>query len=256
MGTALAADPGEVLRPYLKWAGGKRQLWPEIQKHIPQKIHSYHEPFAGAGAVFFALRPPRAVINDTNTQLMASYRVIKEEVEELIALLKEHAALNSSAHYYRIRNLDRDEARFNQLSAAEKAARLIFLNRTCFNGLYRVNARGFFNVPPGRYKNPAICEEDLLRRISRYLNASHITMLNTDFEAAVASAKASSFVYFDPPYHSPGKTNFTAYQAGGFGEAEQERLAEFDGFRLYAYLQIGCVGDFYFIAASLYEQGR
>jgi DNA adenine methylase len=125
-----------------------------------------------------------------------------------------------------MRNLDRDNAAFERLSDIEKAARLIFLNKTCFNGLYRVNSKGLFNVPFGRYKNPAICEEALLRGISTYLNAHEITILNSDFEMAVAGAGEDSFVYFDPPYHKLGKTNFTAYQAEGFGEGEQRRLRD------------------------------
>jgi DNA adenine methylase len=115
-------------------------------------------------------------------------------------------------------------ANFNTLSNIEKAARLIFLNKTCFNGLYRVNSQGFFNVPYGKYKNPAICEEIILRQISTYLNSSKIKIINSDFEQAVSPAGKKSFIYFDPPYHSPDKTNFTGYQANGFNEDEQERL--------------------------------
>jgi DNA adenine methylase len=114
--------------------------------------------------------------------------------------------------------------KFNTLTNAEKAARLIFLNKTCYNGLYRVNSQGFFNVPYGKYKNPAICEETTLRQISNYFNSNEIDIINSDFEQAVSGADKSSFIYFDPPYHSPGKTNFTGYQANGFNEDEQKRL--------------------------------
>jgi DNA adenine methylase len=216
------------IKPYLKWAGGKRQILPEIKKRLPADIDSrlYYEPFVGAGAVFFDLLPKKAVINDFNTQLIVTYRAIKNNVEDLVQLLKEHQRKNAGDYYYQKRNLDRDGASFDRLTETEKAARFIFLNKTCYNGLYRVNSRGLFNVPYGRYKNPLICEEPLLRRISAYLNSNgiSITITNEDFEKAVSGADGNSFVYFDPPYHSPKGTGFTGYQADGFGEREQERL--------------------------------
>ncbi|MDR2374917.1 MAG: DNA adenine methylase [Treponema sp.] len=220
------AKPDRLIKPYLKWAGGKRQLLPEVKKCLPAGIqrYTYYEPFIGAGAVFFELLPAKAVINDCNSQLMLTYTAVKENVEELIVLLKQHQDKNSREYFYKIRNLDRDSRKFDALGSTEKAARLIFLNKTCFNGLYRVNSHGFFNVPYGRYTNPVICEETLLRQISRYLNEHEISILNSDFEDAVMTAGEDSFVYFDPPYHSPGKTGFTYYHADGFTEREQERL--------------------------------
>jgi DNA adenine methylase len=214
------------IKPYLKWAGGKRQLLSEIKKHLPKNIqnYTYYEPFIGAGAVFFELQPKKAIINDFNAQLILTYTAIKENVGELIALLKKHKDKNDEEYFYEIRNLDRNTIKFNKLTKVEKAARLIFLNKTCFNGLYRVNSQGLFNVPYGKYKNPAICEEIVLRQISKYLNTYEIDILNGDFEQAVTTAGENSFVYFDPPYHSPDKTNFTGYQADGFDEQEQERL--------------------------------
>ncbi|MDR2135396.1 MAG: Dam family site-specific DNA-(adenine-N6)-methyltransferase, partial [Treponema sp.] len=208
--------------------GGKRQLLPEIKKHLPGDIQSraYYEPFIGAGAVFFDLRPGKAVISDANAQLMLTYEVIRENVEDLIALLKLHQDKNCEEYFYKIRNLDRDAGEFAALGRAEKAARLIFLNKTCFNGLYRVNSQGFFNVPYGKHNNPLICEEAALRQISRYLNEHEIGISSGDFENAVMTAGGSSFVYFDPPYHSPGSTGFTGYRADGFGEKEQERLRD------------------------------
>jgi DNA adenine methylase len=215
-----------LVKPFLKWAGGKRQLLSEIKKYVPKGINSYtyYEPFIGAGAVLFDLQPKKAVINDFNTQLILTYNVIKENVEELIILLKNYKNMNDKEYFYEIRSLDRDSVKFNKLTNIEKAARLIFLNKTCFNGLYRVNSQGLFNVPYGRYKNPAICEELVLRQISNYLNTNEIKIVNIDFEQAVSDADKNSFIYFDPPYHSPDKTNFTGYQADGFGEEEQERL--------------------------------
>ncbi|MDR1904117.1 MAG: DNA adenine methylase [Treponema sp.] len=215
-----------LIKPYLKWAGGKRQLLSEIKKYLPKNIQNYiyYEPFIGAGAVFFELQPKKAVINDFNTQLISTYIAIKENVEELIGLLKKYKDKNDEKYFYEIRNLDRNTEKFNQLTNTEKAARLIFLNKTCFNGLYRVNSQGLFNVPYGKYKNPAICDEIVLRQISNYLNVHKIDILNNDFEYAVMTADKNSFIYFDPPYHSSDKTNFTGYQADGFNEEEQERL--------------------------------
>jgi DNA adenine methylase len=215
-----------LIKPYLKWAGGKRQLLSGIKNCLPRDIqnYTYYEPFIGAGAVFFDLQPKRAVINDFNTQLILTYTVIKENVEELIKLLKQHKEKNNEEYFYKIRNLDRNNREFDNLTGVEKAARLIFLNKTCFNGLYRVNSQGLFNVPYGNYKNPAICEETVLRRISSYFNTCEINILNNDFEYAVMTAGENSFIYFDPPYHSPDKTSFTCYQADGFPEGEQERL--------------------------------
>jgi DNA adenine methylase len=215
-----------LIKPYLKWAGGKRQLLSEIKKYLPNNVqnYTYYEPFIGAGAVFFELQPQKAIINDFNTQLILTYTVIKENVEELIKLLKKHKNRNDEEYFYEIRSLDRNAIKFDELTNVEKAARLIFLNKTCFNGLYRVNSQGLFNVPYGKYKNPAICEEIVLRQISKYLNAHEIDILNGDFEQAVKTADKNSFIYFDPPYHSPDKTTFTGYQADGFDEEEQARL--------------------------------
>jgi len=217
-----------LIKPFLKWAGGKRQLLAEIKKYLPSDInkYTYFEPFLGAGAVFFDLQQKKAVINDFNEQLIITYNAVKENIDELIVLLKKYQKKNDEDNFYKIRNIDRDQEKFFKLSNVEKAARLIFLNKTCFNGLYRVNSQGFFNVPYGKYKNPAICEEIVLRQISDYLNSNKIEILNCDFENAVAKAGKKSFVYFDPPYHSPDKTNFTSYQAGRFDENEQERLRD------------------------------
>jgi DNA adenine methylase len=219
-------DP--LIKPYLKWAGGKRQLLPEIKNHLPKNINDYiyYEPFVGAGALFFELQPGTAVINDFNTQLILTYTAIKENVEELINVLQKYKSKHDAEYFYEIRNLDRDAAKFNTLTNIEKAARLIYLNKTCYNGLYRVNSQGLFNVPYGKYKNPKIVTETVLRQISNYLNTSKITILNDDFENAVKDAGENAFVYFDPPYHSQGKTNFTEYQADGFDETEQQRLRD------------------------------
>jgi len=220
------AKNNPLIKPYLKWAGGKRQLLAEIKKYLPKNLnnYTYYEPFVGAGAVFFELQPKKAVINDSNEQLILTYNVIRKNVEDLIFLLQKYQKKNNDEYFYEIRNLDRNRSNFNKLTDTEKAARLIFLNKTCFNGLYRVNSQGLFNVPYGRYKNPIICEDIVLRQISSYLNSNEISILNNDFEHAVLIANKKSFIYFDPPYHSPDKTNFTGYHANGFDEGEQERL--------------------------------
>ena len=217
-----------MLKPFVKWAGGKRQLLGEIRKYLPANIkdYTYYEPFVGAGALLFDLQPKRAIINDSNAELIMCYKAIKENVDALITLLKTHEKLNCKEYYYEQRNIRNNFALCSSEPSIEKAARLIYLNKTCYNGLYRVNSKGFFNVPFGRYKNPAICEETLLHQISEYFNSSDITILNEDFEQTVSKAGENSFIYFDPPYHSPEKANFTSYQAGGFNEKEQLRLRD------------------------------
>jgi DNA adenine methylase len=221
-------DP--LVKPYLKWAGGKRQLLPEIRKCIPKNLGNllYYEPFVGAGALFFDRQPKRAVINDNNLQLVLTYEVIRDQVDALVGALNAHREQNGEEHYYKVREQDRNRAAFDAFSAVQKAARLIYLNKTCYNGLYRVNSQGLFNVPYGRYANPAICDESVLRAINKYFchENTEIEILNGDFEVAVRNAGRGSFVYFDPPYHSPDNTNFTGYQAGGFGENEQRRLRD------------------------------
>ncbi|MDR1509261.1 MAG: DNA adenine methylase [Synergistaceae bacterium] len=222
------SDP--LVKPYLKWAGGKRQLLPEIKKRLPENLGNfrYFEPFVGAGALFLERQPRRALINDNNEQLVLTYEVVRDHIDELIAALNVHKANNSEEYYYQIREQDRNGEAFAGLSAVQKAARLIYLNKTCYNGLYRVNSQGLFNVPYGRYIHPAICDEPVLRAIHGYFNYENveIEILNDDFEIAVETAGHGSFIYFDPPYHSPDNTNFTGYQAGGFGENEQRRLRD------------------------------
>jgi DNA adenine methylase len=215
-----------LVKPYMKWAGGKRQLLPEIRRHMPDNVsrYTYYEPFIGAGAVFFNLQPHNAVINDCNEQLILTYRTIRDNVDDLIRALRIHAGQNSEEYYYAVRAQDRDADAFRVSSNVEKAARMIYLNKTCYNGLYRVNAQGLFNVPYGKYARPAICEESVLRAIHRYFYDNNIQILNGDFAHAVQTAARNAFVYFDPPYHSTGNTGFTGYQTAGFHEGEQIRL--------------------------------
>lgn len=212
-----------LVAPVVKWAGGKRQLLSDISKHLPKNFSTYYEPFLGGGAVLFHLQPGRAVVNDINEELINMYLVIRDNVEELIDSLKKHK--NEKEYYYMIRELDRDKEKYNQLSSIEKASRIIYLNKTCYNGLFRVNSQGQFNVPFGRYKNPDIVNETTLRAVSNYLNKAKITFKCTDFEEAVKGIKKGAFVYFDPPYDPVSDTSsFTGYDINGFDKKEQERL--------------------------------
>lgn len=212
----------KLIAPFLKWVGGKRQLMPAIKELIPKNYNNYYEPFIGGGAVLFDLQPKKAVINDFNKELINVYKTIKENPEKLISDLKTHK--NKSDYFYDIRALDREE-NFKNLSTIKKASRVIYLNKTCYNGLYRVNNSGEFNSPFGRYKNPNIVNEITIKAVSKYLNTNDITILNVDFEKALKGIKKGSFVYFDPPYHPVStSSNFTGYVQGGFDMYEQVRL--------------------------------
>lgn len=214
----------QFVQPFLKWAGGKRQLLSAIARYLPDKFNTYYEPFLGAGAVLFYLRPKRAVVNDINAELMNTYMAVRDDIENLLADLKKHK--NEKEYYYRLRDLDRT-ADFRRLTPTQRASRIIYLNRTCYNGLFRVNRQGYFNVPFGRYKNPQIVNEPVLRAVHHYFNTADVQLLNTDFEQAVASARAGDFVYFDPPYDPVSETaRFTGYSHDGFDKKEQERLRD------------------------------
>jgi DNA adenine methylase len=212
----------ELLQPFLKWAGGKRQLVPVIRQYIPSRFKIYFEPFVGAGAVLFDLQPVTSLINDANTELINCYRVIKESPDELIELARQHQ--NREDYYYRVRSLDRDPT-FKNLSPVERASRIIFLNKTCYNGLFRVNSQGQFNVPFGKYSNPVIVDEIVIRAVSHYLNSNQVQISNDDFESALSSAGRNDFVYLDPPYDPLSDTSsFTGYNLNSFGREEQLRL--------------------------------
>lgn len=214
------------IQPFLKWAGGKRQLLPAIKNFIPYKYTTYYEPFVGAGAVFFSIQPTKAVINDTNRELINCYRTIKEYPEKLLEICQQHKKRHSKEHYYKLRAQDRRN-NFKLISSIERAARIIYLNKTCFNGLFRVNSRGQFNVPYGKYSNPCIADPSVIRAVSAYLNDASVKIIEGDFERAVARARKGAFIYFDPPYHPISDTSsFTGYSINGFGEAEQTRLRD------------------------------
>lgn len=215
----------KLVMPVVKWVGGKRQLIDEIKSRIPKTFKTYYEPFFGGGAVLFALQPKKAVINDLNDSLIKTYKVIKDNSDELIASLSLHE--NTSDYFYEIRNEDLYPETFNLKSDVEVASRLIYLNKTCFNGLFRVNSSGHFNTPFGNYKNPNIVNEPVIRAVSKYFNDNEITILNGDFAIACQEAQKGDFVYLDPPYDPVSDTaSFTGYNAGGFGREEQIRLRD------------------------------
>lgn len=211
-----------MVKPFLKWIGGKRQLLPELKKYIPEKFQIYYEPFVGAGALFFHLQPKRAVVNDYNKELINCYHAIRDKVTEVIEYLDTFE--NNEETYYKIRNMDRLD-NWHNYPDAFKAARTIYLNRTCFNGLYRVNSQGYFNVPYGKHKNPFIPEKDTLIDVSNYLKTNNIEIHNVDFADVVSSATKYDFIYFDPPYDPVSDTsNFTSYTSNGFAKQDQIRL--------------------------------
>lgn len=216
----------KLISPFVKWVGGKRQLLKEIEQELPKGLGrlKFYEPFVGGGAVFFHLQPNNAWINDANTELVNAYEVVKNDVDGLIESLKAHR--NEADYFYEIRALDREE-KFSKLSKIERASRLIFLNKTCFNGLYRVNNSGEFNSPFGRYENPNIVNEPILRAVSNFFNANKVEISNLDYADTLKKVGANSFVYFDPPYHPiSDSSNFTGYVAGGWGVNDQERLKD------------------------------
>lgn len=214
-------------KPFVKWAGGKRQILNDLKRFMPLEYNCYYEPFVGGGALLFDLAPTRAVINDLNNELMNVYTVLKDEVKynKMCKLLNKYETNNSEEFYYEIRNKDRNSKNFNKLSDYSRAARTIYLNKTCFNGLYRVNSKNEFNVPYNKKDKVNTYDGENLLTIHMYLNMNDIKILNTDFEEAVSSASAGDFVYFDPPYDSENPI-FTSYTQEGFGKEEQLRLSE------------------------------
>ncbi len=214
-------------RPFLKWAGGKQQLLAQYEPHFPAHFSRYFEAFIGGGAVFFHLwntgRLPASVyLFDNNQELINVYAVVRDRPADLIAALSVHRERHCKAYYYQVRDGERQGV---ALSDVDRAARTIYLNKTCYNGLYRVNRRGQFNVPMGSYKAPKIFEEDLLRAASVALQ--DVALEVKDFRSVVALAQAGDFFYFDPPYDPVSKTaSFTSYTAGSFRDQDQRDLAD------------------------------
>jgi DNA adenine methylase len=207
-----AAEPG----PFLKWAGGKGQVLAQLAPHFPARFNRYFEPFVGSGAVFFFLRRTRrrfpATLTDSNLDLVNAYAAVRDSVSELVPLLEAHQRRHSKSYYYRVR----DEARLEHLTPVERAARLIYLNKTCYNGLYRVNRKGKFNVPVGSYERPALFRRGNLEAASGALAGT--ALRHADFSSVLESARRGDFVYFDPPYYTTG-LGFTGYAVAASGQA-------------------------------------
>ena len=221
-GTVISTLVEARPKPVLKWAGGKWRLCPLFAERglLPPKFNTYHEPFVGGAALFFYLLPSRAVLLDTNEELVNLYRQIRTDVDALLSLLREMKKAHSEEFYYKTR-----AAAGETLTPLERAARTVYLNKTCYNGLYRVNSKGRFNVPFGRYTNPTIVDEENLRRAAKALSTADV--VHADFESVLDRAQAGDFVYFDPPYDPLSVTSsFTGYTKNAFGRADQKRLAE------------------------------
>jgi DNA adenine methylase len=242
---ANRADPDSRVRPFLKWAGGKRQLLPQIRRFYPEKFGAYYEPFVGSGSVFLdlynrgLLAGRKAVLVDSNADLVGCYVMVRDHVEALISQLSKLARdyrRNSEAHYYTVRDEQFNPERrriFNRdgpvsaLYTPALAAKLIYLNRTGFNGLFRLNSQGQFNVPVGRYANPQICDRENLLRVSAALTETGTDIRQAPFEAILDVAQPGDFVYFDPPYAPLSRTAlFTSYTADGFSLTDQRRLQQ------------------------------
>jgi len=214
-------------RPFVKWAGGKRQLIPVLNQHIPKNFGSFFEPFLGGGAMLFHLLlnypKHKFIVSDLNSDLVLSYITIRDRADELISSLKNHAknySKNSYSYYYSVRDSE-------PKGQMEKTSRLIFLNRTCFNGLYRVNSKGKFNVPLGRYSNPNIVNEENILAVSDILQSKKVSIKCQDFGAVLDNAKKDDFVYFDPPYQPISQTaNFTSYTNRDFTTNDLKRLSK------------------------------
>ncbi len=214
-------------KPFVKWAGGKRQLIPILNSNLPKTMGTYYEPFLGGGALLFHIVKERegqkCKVSDLNSDLVLSYTTIRDQTDSLIESLKNHARnyqKSSKSYYYTIREN-------NPKDAVEKTSRLIFLNRTCFNGLYRVNSKGKFNVPLGKYTNPNIVNEENIRSVSKALQSRKISIKCRDFEAVLDDVKKNDLVYFDPPYQPVSSTaNFTSYTNKSFTNEDLKRLAK------------------------------
>ena len=212
-----------LLKPILKWVGGKRQLLAEIAPLIPNNPSLYVEPFVGGAAVLLDKQPEHARINDFNEELINVYLAVRDDVDKLLELLRQHEEDNSRNHYYKIRALDREPS-FNELSNTERAARIIYLNKTCYNGLFSVKSLGQLNVPYGRYSHPNIVNEPGIRALSYYLQKD-IDINCGDFATVLENLPENAFVYLDPPYMPLSATSaFTGYTQGGFDYDEQVRL--------------------------------
>ena len=219
----------KIPRPFVKWAGSKSRILPYLKKHIPNRFERYFEPFLGGGAFFFYLSKVysqkfNAILSDLNEELINSFLVVRNHISELVSLLRIHQDRydrNPEQYYYHVRNKEIPS------DSVERAARTIFLNKTCYNGLYRVNKQGKFNVPFGTYKNPKICDEQNLKAVNSLLNNMNIDLQVADYQIVLQKTNELDFIYLDPPYFPSTKTqNFTSYTPEGFSPIDQEILAD------------------------------
>lgn len=216
------------IKPFVKWAGGKTQVLDKLKELLPSKFETYYEPFIGGGALFFNIAPSSAVIADSNSELIAAFKCFQKDNEYsmLIDELLKHQSNHNEEYYYSVRDMDRTPE-YGDLPIHVKAARMIYLNKACFNGLYRVNSKGYFNVPSGKYKTVNAYDKELFDNLHEYLSNNKLKILNDDFEKVVRTAKQNDFVYFDPPYDTfDEQKNFTTYTKNTFGKEEQARLAK------------------------------
>ena len=215
----------KLVAPVLKWVGGKRQLLETLKPLLPKRVTTYCEPFVGGGALLFNMQPKTAYINDINKDLILVYEVIKNDVEALITALE--GFKNESNYFYTVRDWDRDSTKYSLLSDVEKAARVLYLNKTCYNGLFRVNNAGEFNSPFGNYRNPNIVNAPTLRAVSSYFNSATVHLTSSDYTETLSVLPKNTFVYLDPPYDPISDTaNFTGYSRGGFSREDQIKLRE------------------------------
>lgn len=217
-----------IIHPFVKWAGGKTQLISKLIEYMPQDYDMYFEPFVGGGALFFSILPPKAHINDNNCELITVYKCLQSDraFHEMISYLREHEQKHNEDYYYEIRELDK-QPNFANLPEPIRAARMIYLNKACFNGLYRVNSKGFFNVPSGKKKVVKTFEEENMNQLRKYFKNNKIKVTNLDFAESVKTALPNDFVYFDPPYDKlEDKNSFTSYTKDAFGKEEQKKLAD------------------------------
>jgi DNA adenine methylase len=232
----MKKNTSKELKPVLKWAGGKRQIIERLVERMPKKFNKYYEPFIGAGALFFEIKPENSVINDINFEVYNLYNVLssKSKVQQLIKVLKDYEIKHNelktlelkSEFFYKIRALDRLED-FKNFKDFEILARTIYLNKTCFNGIFRLNSMGYFNVPFGKKEKVKLFDEENIEAINNFIEKSKIILLNTDFEDSLKDVAKGDFVYFDPPYDSvDNKISFTTYSKEGFGKDDQRRLAK------------------------------
>lgn len=214
-------------KPFVKWAGGKRQIVDKLLMYAPDEFNTYYEPFVGGGALLFELSPKKAVINDSNKELINVYSVLRneEKFKKMCSILNTYEKNNSEEFYYELRNKDRNKSSFDRLSDYKRAGRTIYLNKACFNGLYRVNSKNEFNVPFGKKTKVNTYDIGNLITVSNYLTMNDIKILNVDFEDSVKDAQKGDFIYFDPPYDSETSI-FNSYTEDGFGKEEQRRLAK------------------------------